>query len=435
MCRAGGADRCGSPTAPATTATGSPRPARWSRAAPSTSSPATTSPNSPCCCCGRPGGATPTAATRSPSWPRCARCSAPAWSAASRSSSTRAASTLRAWPQSSANSPRSAACTPPSPTSRATTCSAGCPNSSPAATTSPTSRPASRWPAPGVEPVTAHAYLGGWGIAQALRSGADVVICGRVTDASLVVGPAAWAFDWAADDWDALAGAVTAGHIIECGTQATGGNYSFFTEIADPVHPGFPIAELHPDGSSVITKHPGTGGAVTVGTVTAQLLYEIGRPAYLNADVVARFDTVRLTPAGPRPGRGRPGDRRARARHAQGVPQPPRRRTGIRRPSCSPASTSTPRPTSPRPPCTTRPAARPASPRTTCGASTANRPTGSPSPSRTPTRTRWGAASSAPSRAPRWPATPASTSSTPRPRRPSTGCTGPRWFPRPRWRK
>jgi Acyclic terpene utilisation family protein AtuA len=151
----------------------------------------------------------------------------------------------------------------------------------------------------GVEPVTANAYLGGWGITQALRSGADVVICGRVTDASLVVGPAAWAFDWATDDWDALAGAVTAGHIIECGTQATGGNYSFFTEIADPVHPGFPIAEMHPDGSSVITKHPGTGGAVTVGTVTAQLLYEIGHPAYLNADVVARFDTVRLTQRGP----------------------------------------------------------------------------------------------------------------------------------------
>jgi hypothetical protein len=153
--------------------------------------------------------------------------------------------------------------------------------------------------AAGVEPVTAHAYLGGWGITQALRSGADVVVCGRVTDASLVSGPAAWAFDWATDDWDALAGAVTAGHIIECGTQATGGNYSFFTEIADPVHPGFPIAEIHPDGSSVITKHPGTAGAVTVGTVTAQLLYETGHPAYANADVVARLDTVRLAQQGP----------------------------------------------------------------------------------------------------------------------------------------
>ncbi|MEV1290217.1 acyclic terpene utilization AtuA family protein [Micromonospora sp. NPDC049679] len=149
------------------------------------------------------------------------------------------------------------------------------------------------------QPVTANAYLGGWGIAAALRAGADVVICGRVSDASLVVGPAAWAFDWACDDWDRLAGAVTAGHIIECGAQATGGNFSFFTELAEPVRPGFPIAELAPDGSCVITKHPGTGGAVTVDTVTAQLLYEIGAPAYLNPDVVARFDTVTLAQDGP----------------------------------------------------------------------------------------------------------------------------------------
>ncbi|MBM9506137.1 acyclic terpene utilization AtuA family protein [Actinacidiphila acididurans] len=151
----------------------------------------------------------------------------------------------------------------------------------------------------GVTPVTANAYIGGWGITTALRAGADIVVCGRVTDASLVVGPAAWAFGWAPDDWDALAGAVTAGHIIECGTQATGGNYSFFTEIPDPVHPGFPIAEIHRDGSSVITKHPGSGGAVTVGTVTAQLLYETGHPAYLSPDAVPRLDTVRLAQQGP----------------------------------------------------------------------------------------------------------------------------------------
>ncbi|MFG2305871.1 acyclic terpene utilization AtuA family protein [Actinacidiphila glaucinigra] len=151
----------------------------------------------------------------------------------------------------------------------------------------------------GVRPLTANAYLGAWGITEALRAGADVVICGRVTDASLVVGPAAWAFDWATDDWDRLAGAVTAGHIIECGAQATGGNYSFFTEIERPVRPGFPIAELRADGSSVITKHEGTGGAVTVDTVTAQLLYEIDRPAYLNPDVVTRFDTVTLEQLGP----------------------------------------------------------------------------------------------------------------------------------------
>ena len=114
------------------------------------------------------------------------------------------------------------------------------------------------------EPIAANAYLGGFGIARCLLAGADVVVTGRVTDASLTVGPAAAHFGWAADDFDALAGAMAAGHVIECGAQATGGNYSFFTEIADLRHPGFPIAEIHPDGSSVITKHPGTGGAVTM---------------------------------------------------------------------------------------------------------------------------------------------------------------------------
>jgi Acyclic terpene utilisation family protein AtuA len=147
--------------------------------------------------------------------------------------------------------------------------------------------------------VTANAYLGGWGIAAALQAGADVVICGRVTDASLVTGPAAWWHGWARDDWDALAGAVAAGHVIECGPQATGGNYSFLDEIIDRRAPGFPIAEVAADGSAVITKHDGTGGLVSTGTVTAQLLYEIGEPAYLNPDVVAHFDTVQLQQAGP----------------------------------------------------------------------------------------------------------------------------------------
>jgi Acyclic terpene utilisation family protein AtuA len=147
--------------------------------------------------------------------------------------------------------------------------------------------------------VTANAYLGGWGITTALRAGADVVICPRVTDASLVTGPAAWWHGWRRDDWDALAGAVAAGHVIECGPQATGGNYSFLAEITDRRYPGFPIAEVAADGSSVITKHDGTGGIVSPGTVTAQLLYEIGDPAYLNPDVVAHFDTIRLAQAGP----------------------------------------------------------------------------------------------------------------------------------------
>jgi hypothetical protein len=147
----------------------------------------------------------------------------------------------------------------------------------------------------GMPALTSNAYLGGWGIATALERGADIVICPRVTDAALVVGPAAWRFGWARDDWDTLAGAVVAGHVIECGAQATGGNYPFFTEIPGLEHPGFPIAEVHADGSSVITKHPGTGGAVTVGTVTAQLLYEIGPARYLNPDVISRFDTIQLT--------------------------------------------------------------------------------------------------------------------------------------------
>ncbi len=148
--------------------------------------------------------------------------------------------------------------------------------------------------------VSANAYLGGWGIARALGAGADVVVCPRVTDASVVVGPAAWWWDWAVDDWDALAGAVVAGHVIECGAQTTGGNYSWFTSIPDPGKPlGFPIAEIDRDGSTVITKHPGTGGIVDAGSVTAQLLYEIGAPAYLNPDVVTHFETIDVADDGP----------------------------------------------------------------------------------------------------------------------------------------
>ncbi|MFP5070130.1 acyclic terpene utilization AtuA family protein [Pseudonocardia nantongensis] len=153
-------------------------------------------------------------------------------------------------------------------------------------------------PAVSGEPVSANAYLGGWGITEALAAGADVVVTGRVTDAALVTGPAAWWHGWARDDVDALAGAVAAGHVIECGPQATGGNYPFLDEITDRRYPGFPIAEVAADGSSVITKPDGTGGLVSVGTVTAQLLYEIGPPAYLGPDVTTHFDTIRLAPDG-----------------------------------------------------------------------------------------------------------------------------------------
>lgn len=146
--------------------------------------------------------------------------------------------------------------------------------------------------------VTANAYLGGWGIANALDRGADVVLAPRVTDAALVLGPAAAHFGWKHDDWDRLAGAVAAGHIIECGPQACGGNYAFFEEVPSYRNIGFPIAEMSADGSCVITKHPGTGGIVNVGTVTAQLLYEIRGPRYLNPDVTARFDSVRVEQEG-----------------------------------------------------------------------------------------------------------------------------------------
>ncbi len=151
----------------------------------------------------------------------------------------------------------------------------------------------------GVEVITANAYLGCWGIVEALDRGADVVIAGRVTDAAVVMGPPAHAFGWQRQDWDRLAGACVAGHVIECGCQATGGNYSFFTEIPGMDRLGFPIAEIYPDGSTVITKHAGTGGAVTIGTVTSQLLYEIGSERYLNPDVVCRFDTIRLDELAP----------------------------------------------------------------------------------------------------------------------------------------
>jgi hypothetical protein len=150
------------------------------------------------------------------------------------------------------------------------------------------------------EPLAANAYLGAWGIAECLNSGADIVVTGRVTDASLVVGPAAAHFGWTRTSYNELAGAVVAGHVIECGPQATGGNYAFFRELPSLDKPlGFPIAEVFADGTSVITKHPGTAGAVTVGTVTAQLLYEIGGARYAGPDVTTRFDTIAVTPDGP----------------------------------------------------------------------------------------------------------------------------------------
>ncbi|GIM83396.1 acyclic terpene utilization AtuA family protein [Salinispora arenicola] len=174
---------------------------------------------------------------------------------------------------------------------------------------------------PRPDALTANAYLGAFGIAAAFDADADVVVTGRVTDASLVVGPAIARFGWGRDDLDALAGATVAGHLLECGAQVTGGNFSFFTELPDGGHrPGFPVAELHDDGSSVITKHPGTGGAVTVETVTAQLLYEVGGPAYLGPDVITHLDTVRLAPDGPD---------RVRVSGVRGTPPPETLKVGV----------------------------------------------------------------------------------------------------------
>ncbi|MGW0177832.1 acyclic terpene utilization AtuA family protein [Nocardia sp. NPDC003345] len=180
-----------------------------------------------------------------------------------------------------------------------------------------TGKPLSSWP---VRPIAANAYLGGRGIARALAGGADIVVCGRVTDASLTAGPAAWWHDWRPDDWNAWAGAVLAGHIIECGPQAVGGNFSGFADIENMLAPGFPVAEIAADGSCVITKHSGDDGAVTVDTVTAQLVYEIQGPRYPNPDVTVHLDAVRLTETGPD---------RVRVTGVTGSPPPPTTKVAI----------------------------------------------------------------------------------------------------------
>ena len=171
--------------------------------------------------------------------------------------------------------------------------------------------------------LTANAYLGCWGIVSALEQGADIVITGRTTDAAIGCGPAAWRHGWSRTDWNPLAGAVVAGHVIECGTQATGGNYSFFTEVPGMARVGFPWAEIAADGSTVIGKHDGTGGEVSIGTVTSQLLYEIGGPEYFGPDVTTRFDTIQLEQVG---------QDRVRMFGIQGEPPPATLKVCINRP-------------------------------------------------------------------------------------------------------
>jgi hypothetical protein len=149
--------------------------------------------------------------------------------------------------------------------------------------------------------LSANAYLGMRPIVEALGGGADVVITGRVTDTGLTLGPIFHEFGWPADDWDKVAAGTVAGHIIECGAQCSGGNLlKNWRSVKGLENPGFPIIEASPDGSFVVTKHPGTGGVVSVASVTEQLVYEMGDPrSYITPDGIADFTTIQLKPAGP----------------------------------------------------------------------------------------------------------------------------------------
>lgn len=153
------------------------------------------------------------------------------------------------------------------------------------------------WP---FEPLYAQSYLGSFGISAALDAGADIVLCGRVSDASLIVGAAAWWHGWQRTDYDRLANALVAGHLIECSTYVTGGCFSGFKALQGKWRAlGFPLAEIGATGDVVITKQPNTHGFVTVDTCTAQLLYEIQGPYYYNSDVTAVLDKVAFTQIGP----------------------------------------------------------------------------------------------------------------------------------------
>jgi hypothetical protein len=154
---------------------------------------------------------------------------------------------------------------------------------------------------PHVEKVTsANAYLGARPIVRALEEGAQIVLCGRVTDTALALAPMIHEFGWGETDWDLLAAGTIAGHILECGPQCTGGNFSRWWEVPDLWNVGFPLVEARADGTFTVTKHAGTGGMVTVDTVSEQLLYEMASPSeYITPDCVADFTSIHLRQEGP----------------------------------------------------------------------------------------------------------------------------------------
>jgi hypothetical protein len=168
--------------------------------------------------------------------------------------------------------------------------------------------------------LSANAYIGAAGIVHALERGANIIVTGRVADAAVTLAPMMFEFGWLPDDWDRLAAGIVAGHIIECGTQCTGGNFTDWPLVKSYRRIGFPIVEAEEDGSFVVTKHPGTGGLVSVHTVAEQILYEIGAPAYMTPDVVARFDSVHLEQQGAD---------RVRVTGARGEPAPARLKVSI----------------------------------------------------------------------------------------------------------